>query len=101
LLYIRKYTYSVGAKNVFLAAGIKLIFKKQAESSSISADTTPNKRDEQVKTLSSADLIALNRVIAEIYASRDVEAFYQSVFSSIQSVIPCELVSFTERGVVG
>lgn len=49
-----------------------------------------------MKTVSHNDFMALNRVIGDIYAARDAEAFYQAVFASIKTVIPCELSSFTE-----
>lgn len=51
-----------------------------------------------MKTLSYGDLNALNHVIGEIYATPNVELFYQTVFASIQSVIPSELSSFSEIG---
>ena len=46
-----------------------------------------------METLSHNDLLALNRAIGEIYAARDLESFYRSVFSSIQGIIPGELCS--------
>jgi DNA-binding CsgD family transcriptional regulator len=49
-----------------------------------------------METLSHNDLIGLNRAIGEIYATRDREMFFQSVFNSIQSLIPCELCSFND-----
>ncbi len=49
-----------------------------------------------MKTLSYSDLNALNHVVGEIYAARDLEAFYQAVFASIQSLIPFEYASFTD-----
>jgi len=47
-------------------------------------------------TLSHNDLLALNLAIGEIYTARDMESFYRSVFSSIQSIVPCELCSFND-----
>jgi len=49
-----------------------------------------------VKTLSYGDMLTFNQVVGEIYAARDMETFYQSVFASIQSIIPSEHSSFTD-----
>lgn len=49
-----------------------------------------------LEILSHNDLLALNRVIGEVYTARDVESFYSAVFSAIQSIIPGELFSFNE-----
>jgi DNA-binding CsgD family transcriptional regulator len=49
-----------------------------------------------METLSQHDLLALNRAIAEIYSARDLESFYKTAFSSIQSLIPYELCSCNE-----
>lgn len=49
-----------------------------------------------METLSHNDLLALNRAIGEIYAARDMESFYRSVFSAIQGIIPGELCSSSD-----
>lgn len=47
-------------------------------------------------SLSHTDLLALNCAIGEIYAVRDLESFYQSLFTVIQSIIPCEYCSIND-----
>lgn len=49
-----------------------------------------------METLSHNDILALNRVVGEIYAARDMESFYRSVFSSVQEIVASELRSFSE-----
>lgn len=49
-----------------------------------------------MKNITQHDILALNRAIGEIYAARDMEMFYRSAFSSIQSLIPGELYSGSE-----
>jgi hypothetical protein len=47
-----------------------------------------------MEALSHSDILALNRVISDIYTVRDLESYYRTVFTSIQSIIPYELSSF-------
>jgi DNA-binding CsgD family transcriptional regulator len=49
-----------------------------------------------METLSHNDILALNRVIGDIYTARDKDAFYQTVFTSVQNIIPYELGSFND-----
>lgn len=49
-----------------------------------------------MQTLSYNDLHTLNHAIGEIYAARDMESFYRSVFCAIQEIIPSEHSSFTD-----
>lgn len=49
-----------------------------------------------LETLSHNDILSLNSAIGEIYAARDLESFYRSVFSSVQEIIPSETTSFND-----
>lgn len=49
-----------------------------------------------METLSHNDMLALNRVVGEIYAARDMKSFYRSAFSTIQGIIPSEICSFND-----
>lgn len=49
-----------------------------------------------MKTLSHHDLLALNRAIGEVTTARDLKSYFGSVFSAIQSMVPCELCSCSE-----
>jgi DNA-binding CsgD family transcriptional regulator len=53
-----------------------------------------------METLTTSDVLALNRVIGEIYSVRDLESFHRSVFHSIQSIIPNEHCSFTDFNII-
>jgi DNA-binding CsgD family transcriptional regulator len=49
-----------------------------------------------METLSHNDILALNNAIGEIYAARDLETFYSSVFSSIRDMISYENCSYND-----
>jgi DNA-binding CsgD family transcriptional regulator len=49
-----------------------------------------------MEPLSNQDIIALNRVIGEIYAARDLESFYRLLFSFIRLIIPYDYCSFKD-----
>lgn len=52
-----------------------------------------------METLRHSDILALNTAIGEIYAARNLETFYQSVFSSIRAIIPYELCSCADASI--
>jgi len=49
-----------------------------------------------MEILSHHDLLGLNSAIREIYTARDVDSYYRSIFSAIQTIIPGELCSFND-----
>jgi len=51
-----------------------------------------------MENLSYNEFLALNRVIGEIHSARDLEMLYQSLFTSVQSIVPCEHCSINDIG---